>query len=91
MLPEGLENFGTGAFYGTGITEIVLPSTLTQLHQYSLTEGFSKTVIFTSVNPPTHTGNTAIATYVDIIYVPVESLDAYKEALPEYASFMVGY
>lgn len=81
VLHEGLKTLGSQAFCRcTSLEEIVLPSTLTRLgpQLFDSCSGL-KTIVCTAVTPPT--GSLASNTLsLEAIYVPDESVDAYKAA-----------
>ena len=86
----------------TALESIVLPSSLTRIYETSPTyggrQGFYgcsnlKVVVFKGVTPPTVGMNTFAGTHADLaIYVPDESVDAYKETtnLVSYADRIKG-
>ena len=83
IIPEGVTTIRDGAFYEcTSLSSIKLPESLTQLTQQWIFGGCTslKEVFFFAKTPP----YIAYGMFIGItptIYVPKESLDAYKKAL----------
>lgn len=83
IIPEGVTTIRDGAFYEcTSLSSIKLPESLTQLTQQWIFGGCTslKEVFFFAKTPP----YIAYGMFIGItptIYVPEESLDAYKKAL----------
>ena len=83
IIPEGVTTIRDGAFYEcTSLSSIKLPKSLTQLTQQWIFGGCTslKEVFFFAKTPP----YIAYGMFIGItptIYVPKESLDAYKKAL----------
>ena len=75
-LPEGLSVLSDGAFDGSGLKEMVLPSTLTQIGDHALAGSFIHCPIKEPISveyPSRDARNT-------VLYVPEESVDAYRNA-----------
>lgn len=83
VFPEGLSNIGFSAFSGcTNLTEVAFPSTLTSLAPNAFSGCTSlSSVTSLAINPPAAAINSFNNTSNDlVIYVPAESVDAYKAA-----------
>ena len=96
VLPETLETIGYRAF-GCPIKSILIPSSVTSIDAAFFGADKLETAYFCSTKPPymdsrifdyagtqTEDGHTTI-------YVPIEAIDAYKVALPQYVDQIVGY
>jgi hypothetical protein len=86
-LHEGITSIGTYGLCSTSIPVIIIPSTVTSVGAYGLSQDQSKqeVVVFLSTTPPTLAadsvfGSTNTARNRVTIYVPDESLEAYKSA-----------
>ena len=88
-LPSGLTSIGVSAFYGcTSLTSIEIPSGVTEIGSYVFYGCTSLTsVTITAVTPPT-IGTDVFTNAPVTIYVPAESVDAYKTAWSGYASLI---
>lgn len=79
-----IERVGSFAFRGcTGMTELILPETLTQFGGYifALTSEDPTSITtlrFLSTVPPTMVGTTDLPDTLEHIYVPAESVEAYR-------------
>ena len=83
FVPEGVKLIGYGsASAGVRNPKIIhLPSTITELQSYSFLSASSvKTIICKSINPPKMYNNTFYYTNPTAIYVPNDSVEAYKAA-----------
>lgn len=93
-IPYGVTAIGNCAFCGESLTSITIPSSVTYigldaLSNYHLTEVYCK-----ATTPPIANGLfMPYQTESPIIYVPMESVDAYKTAeyWSDYADSIVGY
>lgn len=81
ILPEGLTTINTGFCYNcTSLQKIDLPSTVTTMNTNSIAQKTSITeFIIRAVTPPAANGNQVIPNTATI-YVPDNSVQAYKEA-----------
>lgn len=87
-LPEGLTTIGTYAFYDTLLKEIRIPSTVTSIGVRSLGDSLKKVYVDAVVPPTINKGEWGGNGDGDVfgyncnaeIYVPSESVDAYKTA-----------
>ena len=75
-LPEGLSELFAYAFDGSGLKEMVLPSTLTQIANYALTGK----IIYCPIKEPISVGTPSRDQQNTVLYVPAESVEAYKNA-----------
>lgn len=75
-LPEGLSVLSGGAFDGSGLKEMVLPSTLTQIGDYAL----AGSVIHCPIKEPISVEYPSHDARNTVLYVPEESVDAYRNA-----------
>ena len=75
-LPEGLSVIGASAFSGSGLMEMRLPSTLTQIGNYAL----AGKIIYCPIKEPISVGQLISNTKDVVLYVPEESVEAYKNA-----------
>ena len=75
-LPEGLSVLSGGAFDGSGLKEMVLPSTLTQIGDYAL----AGSVIHCPIKEPISVKYPSRDARNKVLYVPEESVDAYRNA-----------
>lgn len=77
-IPEGCYTLWQGVFKNSGVTKVILPSTLTQVRENNLTDKL-QTIYCQATNPPSvYSGNT-ISSDCNV-YVPDASIDAYKAA-----------
>lgn len=81
-IPEGVTEIKDAAFNGaTNMRNIVLPSTLTSIGAMGLSITSLQTLQCNAVTPPTLAVNNSNKWYnLSAIYVPAESVDAYKAA-----------
>lgn len=75
-LPEGLSVLSGGAFDGSGLKEMVLPSTLTQIGDYAL----AGSVIHCPIKEPISVKYPSRDARNTMLYVPEGSVDAYRNA-----------
>lgn len=75
-LPEGLSVLSDGAFDGSGLKEMVLPSTLTQIGDHAL----AGSVIHCPIKEPISVKYPSRDARNTVLYVPEESVDAYRNA-----------
>lgn len=80
-IPEGTTSLPNRMFCGThATTKIVLPSTLTTLGTNVFRDSYASTIIVKSVTPPTLGSDAWLYGMASQIYVPDESVDAYKNS-----------
>jgi hypothetical protein len=95
-LPEGITSLGTGCFESCsslkrvnsdvdGIANIPESVTSLDIHIFRFCEGISK-IIFSSIVPPTISSWTTLSNQT--VYVPTESLEAYKTAAGNIAGYI---
>ena len=99
-VPEGVTKINTATFYTfTGLTSLTLPSSIASIGSddehgmmgenpfYNL-----KTMTVKATTPPS-LGEAAMPYYIQTIYVPASSVEAYKSAdgWKDYADKIVGY
>ena len=82
-MPSGIKWVDSESFLNTNITQIEFPDTITYLSSnfydsYSSSKHLLKTIIVRATTPPNNGGGTW--SYLDHIYVPSESVEAYKAA-----------
>lgn len=87
VIPDTVETIGSLAFLGcTSLTEITIPKSVTKISMQAFQECTSLTkVTFLSTTPPNFGGWVFKDTNCTI-YVPSESVNAYKKACSEYAN-----
>ena len=95
-LPEGISSIGRSAFYNcSNLETIFIPKTITLIEKYAFWGCFNlKSIYCQAINPP----KLGSWTFIHIpknskIYVPMESVDAYRQAYgwEKYADKIVGY
>ena len=80
-LPEGVTTLGTECFRTARIRYLVLPSTISTLnHQCLNPVNYCSYIVFKSINPPSLNVNAFGLTSGCKIYVPDDSVNAYKTA-----------
>ena len=89
-LPEGLESIGNKAFtFCRLLTSFTLPSTIESIGSYPFPSNLL-TLFIKAITPPS--GNLYSAgNIIQNIYVPMASVDIYKEAWPDCAGIISGY
>jgi len=86
-VPEGITSVGAQAFYECSVLTVVnLPSTVTSLGNMAFYRCPSMSLTILAVTPPTRGTGSYTLPGSGTIYVPAESVDAYKEAWSSYAS-----
>ncbi len=83
FVPEGVEIIGYGSASAGVVNPVTIhfPSTITELQNYSfLSVSSLKTIICESTTPPKTYNNTFFYTNPTTIYVPNDSVEAYKES-----------
>lgn len=78
-LSEGLESIGVQAFDGSKIEEVKLPATLRSIGSRALNTAYMHTVRSLSAVPP-KLGRYAFFNYGATLYVPAQSIEAYRNA-----------
>ena len=94
-IPDGVTLIGDSAFYGSGLTSIILPASIERIN-YQAFGGCNDLITFgcKAVNPPSFGVQVFdISNKLEIINVPMTSVDAYKAAdgWKDYADIIVGY
>lgn len=77
-LPEGCYTLWQGVFKSSGVTKVILPSTLTQVRENNLTDQLQTIYCQATYPPSVYSGNTISPTCT--VYVPDASVDLYKAA-----------
>ena len=87
IMNEGLVTIDYGAFEGCSLTNITIPSTVTSIESNSLfgNSSLSSIIVKSTIPPAIVSGNLLTncggsSTVENVIYVPVESLEAYELA-----------
>lgn len=80
-IPEGVTTIGYDAFNNTALTSIIIPSTITFIEIGAFLNSPLESVTILATTPPS-LGSGAFSKNgtLQTIYVPVESVDTYKEA-----------
>ena len=79
-IPSNITSIGTQAFADCGSLEsIVIPEHVSEIGSMAFVRCNIKRIVFLSINPPTITSNT-LSNTMETIYVPEESVEAYKSA-----------
>lgn len=84
-IPEGFQTqTGDQWIYGSGIRLLIIPSTVTSINRYTMTNTNSSanacTVICKAANPPSVSRDTIVySSSIAAVYVPDNSVDTYKE------------
>ncbi len=80
-IPNGVTSIGYYAFsLCENLTSIVIPPHVTQIDYYAFSSYYLQDIYFTSTTPPSNCGCASnISLYTTRIYVPQDSVDAYKE------------
>ena len=80
-IPEGMTRIGNGAFYScSSLATVSIPSSVTIIDFTAFHNCTSLTTITINATTPPYLGNDAIPANVTNIYVPADSVDAYKAA-----------
>ena len=90
-LPKELVTIGGDAFcWNEALTTITIPEKVTTIGDRAFTGSKLLTTIYCKpVTPPTLPGSSHFTASGKTIYVPASSVDAYKEAWPDYADCIV--
>ena len=96
-IPNSVTTIGDCAFWGcNSLTSITIPDSVTTIGAWAFSSCSSLTSVYCKATVPPTLGNTAVFDSISSdckIYVPAESVEAYKSATrwDEYASSIVGY
>lgn len=85
-LPSSLESIGYQAFWGDLIEEITIPENVKSIGDQAFQYNHIKKVTVKAYVPPQMNSNALDGNRISVIYVPSESLDAYKNA-PGWSKF----
>ena len=92
-LENGVENIGTFAFYSTSLSNIALPQSVTNIGNWAFSDCLLLGSVYAeAINPPSMGTNVFDNHGTSFtIYVPPESVDAYKQAAgwSDYAEFIM--
>jgi hypothetical protein len=96
IILEGVTSIGDYAFYGcTGLTNITIPNSVTTIGERAFYQCTGLTSIYCKAKSVPVASSYIVYFYIDSakIYVPMESVDAYKSAVgwKDYADKIVGY
>lgn len=87
-IPSGVTSIGHSVFYGcSGLTSVTIPNSMTSIGNYAFSYCRTLTsVTVETITPPTLGSSAFYRTNNCPIYVPAESVEAYKTAWSDYAS-----
>ena len=90
-IPVSVTSIKPFAFYCSGLTSVTIPDNVTKIGNYAFYCNSLKSIYCKAMTPPT--GDSKMFYTGRNIYVPKESVDAYKKAeyWSDYASDIVGY
>ena len=90
---NSVTSIGGSAFSGcTSLTSIVIPNSVTSIGGFAFSGCDNLTKVYVkSKIPPTLVNNSFNVSSELIIYVPNESVEAYKSAWSHYAGYILGY
>ena len=96
VIPDGVTKIETWAFDGcNSLTSVTIPNSVTKVEQFAFSECSSLTSVYCKSTTPPSSGKDMFKNNASgrKIYVPAESVSAYKSASywSEYASAIVGY
>lgn len=99
VIPEGVSTIGIQAFASTNLTEVTIPSTVTEIMNMAFNNCTNITTVYCKPTTPPATNwtifdNTGVfGDKSGVIYVPAESLDKYQasEDWKRYTDKFVGY
>ena len=101
-LPDSVISIGTGAFRSSSLTNVVLGLNVTSVGESAFFGCYSLENVYCKATTPPSLGTDVFKTYngtkpncilysLKTIYVPSESVDAYKSGWWEYKDLIVGY
>lgn len=101
-LPDSVISIGTGAFRSSSLTNVVLGLNVTSVGESAFFGCYSLENVYCKATTPPSLGTDVFKTYngtkpncilysLKAIYVPSESVDAYKSGWWEYKDLIVGY
>ena len=94
-IPDSVTEIEGYAFYGTSLTSVTIPNSVTEIGSYAFYGNSSLTSIYCKPTTPPDVGSDLFWDFVygRKIYVPTESVEAYKTAKywKDYANDIVGY
>lgn len=90
ILPQSLESIGDRAFYRGQLTSLTIPKSVTNMGKHTFTNNDQLTSLtFEGTTPPLIDKQLFEGTFfpdkIKVVYVPIGSVEAYKDALPRYA------
>ena len=80
VLPNNLIKIGDYAFHSNKLTSVTIPNSVTSIGVNVFDFNHLTSVTIHAVNPPTAAGYMFDSRYLTIIYVPAQSVNAYKTA-----------
>ena len=92
-IPAGITEIGAYAFEMGAITSITVPASVTKIGNNAFSNSNTSSIYFKSTTPAEITSlyNQWVIDDDIVLYVPAESVAAYKASWSEYASIIVGY
>ena len=92
-IPAGITEIGANAFERGAITSITVPASVTKIGGNAFSNSNTSSIYFKSTTPAEITllYNPWVIDENIVLYVPAESVAAYKASWSEYASIIVGY
>ena len=91
VIPEGVMTIGLSAFAScTRLSTFTLPSTIESLGDGAFNYCNTETIFIKALTPPNF-GTSSLYHLTNAIYVPSSSVNAYKNALPDFADIISGY
>ena len=81
IIPNSVTNIGIGSFSGNRLSPITIPNSVTEINDYAFSDCSNlKTIICEATEPPTLGQGVFLGCNLENVYVPLNSVDAYKAA-----------